>query len=66
MDLCHGMSLEFQLYLDYVRKLSFTEWLDYELLKGMFREVCFFFSLWVLGYICRLWFKFTHFPLGHG
>ncbi len=42
------MSPEFQLYLDYVRKLSFTERPDYELLKGMFREVCFFFfsSLW--------------------
>ncbi len=38
-DLCDGLTQEFQLFLEYVRKLNFSERPDYELLRGMFREV---------------------------
>ena len=37
-DLCRGLAQEFQLYVEYVRKLAFEERPDYELLRGMFRE----------------------------
>ncbi len=38
-SLCHGLMPELRLYLDYVRKLSFSERPDYALLRGMFLEV---------------------------
>ena len=38
-DLCSGLPVEYQLYIDYVRKLAFEERPNYELLSGMFQEV---------------------------
>ena len=35
-DLCSGLPIEYQLYIDYVRKLAFEERPNYELLRGMF------------------------------
>ena len=38
-DLCSGLPVEYQLLVDYVKKLTFEERPNYDLLGDMFKEV---------------------------